>query len=125
MAFDDGKTLLQRAQFSKPVNHIIAPGPIDFDANYDINFRHPAYPEPHDILIILPGLDHPQGGIHHQIALDACAILANNRYDGWFTEDREGAVRVRVPLDGILRKHDYYFQVSDDCQGEGRLPSFF
>jgi hypothetical protein len=45
-----------------------------FQAEYDIRFRHPAYEDPYDIFIVLPGLDHPEGGIHHQTALLACAF---------------------------------------------------
>ncbi|KAH8691857.1 hypothetical protein BGW36DRAFT_386495 [Talaromyces proteolyticus] len=114
MTLYDENILLQRAPYGDPITHI--PTSLKFDPNYDIYFRHPAYPDPHDILIILPGLDHPHGGIHHQLALDACAILANNRYEGWFTEDREGNERVNVPLSGILRKRNYYFRVSDHYQ---------
>ncbi|KAJ9199091.1 hypothetical protein DTO166G4_7368 [Paecilomyces variotii] len=105
---------LRRACYGNSVTHTLEP--LRFDPEYEIYFRHPAFLDPHDILIIIPGLDHPDGGIHHQTALDACAVLANNRYDGWFTEDREGTVRVKIPLDGILQKKNYYFQVSDNYQ---------
>jgi hypothetical protein len=39
-------------------------------------------------------------------------------FSGWLTEDRDGKMRVNVPLDGILRAQDYYFQVSNDHRGE-------
>lgn len=113
---------LRRACYGNSVTHTLEP--LRFDPEYEIYFRHPAFLDPHDILIIIPGLDHPDGGIHHQTALDACAVLANNRYDGWFTEDREGTVRVKIPLDGILQKKNYYFQVSDNYQGRNQI-SFF
>ncbi|TKA64736.1 hypothetical protein B0A49_11887 [Cryomyces minteri] len=103
---------LQRPPFGNPATH--AGHPLDFDPEFDISFRHPAYKDPSDILIILPGLDHPQGGIHHHTALAACAIVANNRFDGWFTEDREGKVPVNVPSDGVLQNRDYYFQVTSN-----------
>lgn len=106
---------LRRPPFGNPATH--AGHPLDFDPEFDISFRHPAYKDPSDILIILPGLDHPQGGVHHHTALASCAIVANNRFDGWFTEDREGKVPVDVPLDGILQKRDYYFQVTGDYKG--------
>ncbi|KAJ9198950.1 hypothetical protein DTO021D3_8592 [Paecilomyces variotii] len=88
---------LRRACYGNTVTHTLEP--LRFDPEYEIYFRHPAFLDPHDILIIIPGLDHPDGGIHHQTALDA-----------------EGTVRVKIPLDGILQKKNYYFQVSDHYQ---------
>jgi hypothetical protein len=116
MVIHDGQQLvLQRPPFNNPTTHTAYP--LAFNPDHDICFRHPAYQDAHNIFMILPGLDHPTGGVHHQTALIACAILANNRFDGWFTEDRNGAVLVNTPLDGILQKQDYYFQVSGDHQG--------
>lgn len=40
--------------------------------------------------MVLPILDHPQGGIHHETARIAYAIVANNRGEGFLT-------RVGVP----------------------------
>ena len=111
MAESDNPLLpLQRPPFGNPATH--KAHPLMFQAEYDIRFRHPAYEDPYDIFIILPGLDHPEGGIHHQTALLACAVIANNSFSGWLTEDRDGKMRVNVPLDGILWVQDYYFQVS-------------
>ncbi|KAE8400375.1 hypothetical protein BDV37DRAFT_209902 [Aspergillus pseudonomiae] len=103
---------LQRPAFGNPTTHTASP--LLFDPEYDIYFHHPGYPDPHNILLILPGIDHPKGGIHHRIALSACGVLANNNFNGWLTEDREGNVRVELPLDGILHKRDYYFHVPGD-----------
>jgi hypothetical protein len=117
MAESDNPFLpLQRPPFGNPATH--KAHPLMFQAEYDIRFRHPAYEDPYDIFIVLPGLDHPEGGIHHQTALLACAVIANNSFSGWLTEDRDGKMRVNVPLDGILRAQDYYFQVSNDHRGE-------
>jgi hypothetical protein len=107
---------LQRSPFSLPSLHV--PQPLEFCGDYDICFRHPGYKDPYDILIILPGLDHPQGGIHHETARLACAVVVNNNFDGWLTEDRDGRVRPDVPLDGILRKQNYYFHISNDRRGK-------
>ena len=106
---------LQRPAFGNPTTHTASP--LSFDPEYDIYFHHPGYPDPHNILLILPGIDHPKGGIHHRIALSACGVLANNNFNGWLTEDREGNVRVELPLDGILHKRDYYFHVPGDHPG--------
>ena len=93
---------LQRPPFGDPATH--AARPLAFNPEFDICFRHPAYEDPGDILIILPGLDHPDGGIHHQTSLVACAVIANNSFDGWLTEDRDGKVPVNVhsPEAGLL-----------------------
>ncbi|KAK1139456.1 hypothetical protein N8T08_000735 [Aspergillus melleus] len=107
---------LRRPAFDSPTTHIASP--FVFDPEYDVCFHHPGYPTPYDILLIIPGLDHPDGGIYHRVALWACGILANNEFDGWLTEDREGLQRVTTPRDGILRRRDYYFHVP----GEGSHP---
>jgi hypothetical protein len=80
-------------------------------------FRHPAYEDPCDILIIHPGLDHAKGGIHHHTVLVTCVVITNISLDGWLTEDQYGKVRVTVPSDGIFRKQNYYFHVSSDHRG--------
>lgn len=79
---------------------------------YGINFRHPGYSDSNNILFILPGLDHNEGGIHFATALDACGIVAGNRWDGFFKETR-GGTRLEVPRDTVLRGRDYYFYVPD------------
>lgn len=87
MAESDNPLLpLQRPPFGNPATHKAHP-PM-FQAEYDIRFRHPAYEGPYDIFIVLPGLDHPEGGIHHQTALLACAVIANNSFSGWLIRSR-------------------------------------
>jgi len=78
-----------------------------YDSSFKIHFRHPGYSDSNNILIILPGLDHAEGGIHVYTAPIACAILANNRWDGFFTERRDGP-QVGLGPDGVLRGKDYY-----------------
>jgi hypothetical protein len=86
-----------------------------------ICFRHPAYDDSENIMMILPGLDHPQGGIHHLTARIACSILANNSWSGFFTEDKAGKRKTAAPEHGILRERNYYFLVSDDALGEQKF----
>jgi hypothetical protein len=88
-----------------------------------IDFCHPAYNFPHDTLLTLNAFDHPHGGIHHNTALVACAIVANNKWDGYFTETRDGP-RINIGRDGILMGRKYYFHVpppSGTQQGSGRF----
>ncbi|KAF4449623.1 hypothetical protein FALBO_16621 [Fusarium albosuccineum] len=80
-----------------------------------IKIFHPGYYEPDeeqydpngDVLISLPALD--DGGIHHDTAHTACAILAANRWDGYFSRDPEGRGKIDRPPDGILRDKSYFF----------------
>ncbi|OCK93236.1 uncharacterized protein K441DRAFT_149797 [Cenococcum geophilum 1.58] len=46
--------------------------------NHGVYLCHPGYSETGNILMVLSALDHPQGGIHHETARIACAIVANN-----------------------------------------------
>ena len=80
----------------------------------NIIFRYPGYDDGSNLLLILRALD--SGGIHYETARLACAIPADNRWDGWFTEE-QGGDKLDVPDDGILRKENYYFRVSDDANG--------
>jgi hypothetical protein len=67
----------------------------DYDGSFlrNIKFCHPAYDQNCNILFELPAIDHPDGGIHYGLAIDACAIVANNRWDGFLssTADAEAA----------------------------------
>ncbi|KAG9511535.1 hypothetical protein KCU85_g10076, partial [Aureobasidium melanogenum] len=53
------------------------------DATHTVTFRHPGYRDEHNIIMVLPALDDAQGGIHHETALTACAIVAGNRWNGF------------------------------------------
>jgi len=69
-----------------------------------INFGHPAYPLGEDILFSLPAFDHPQGGIYHFLAKSICAIITDNRYDGYLSLSRAGDTEaVEAELDDILK----------------------
>lgn len=82
-----------------------------------IRFFHPGYgktpistnaqPPIRDALISLPAFD--DGGIHYDTAHTTCGVLAGNRWDGYFSLDREGRTRVQPPADGILRERAYFF----------------
>jgi hypothetical protein len=50
------------------------------DVTCTMTFRHPGYPDEHNIIMVLPALDDAQGGIHHETALIACAVVAGNRW---------------------------------------------
>ncbi|KAK5562477.1 hypothetical protein LTR43_011917 [Exophiala xenobiotica] len=76
-----------------------------------IRFLDPGYPNEHCVLFVPPGLDKPDG-VHHGLALDSCVIAADNRWDGYFTLDREGVQRVPTyDLDLSLDADEYYFHM--------------
>ncbi|KAL1615661.1 hypothetical protein SLS56_011743 [Neofusicoccum ribis] len=72
--------------------------------------RHPGYPPAHNILLALPGADGPAGGLHHETARIACAVVAANRWDGFLAADAAGASLDAGP-DDILAAREYYFHV--------------
>ncbi|THW63456.1 hypothetical protein D6D19_09650, partial [Aureobasidium pullulans] len=53
----------------------------------------------------------------------ACAIVAGNRWEGCFSEERTGS-RITAPKDGILLAKEYYFRVLDDAEQYPLAPSF-
>lgn len=81
-----------------------------------IRFGHPAYPPGHDTLFTLPAFDHQNGGIHHGLALSICAVISNNRNDGFFSLDRDkNATCIDAAVDDVLQVPPqgklYYFHV--------------
>jgi hypothetical protein len=105
-------TLRPRSHYRTP-SHEDGGQNLPTDLNHRVYLRHPGYSDTGNILMVLPALDHPQGGIHHETARIACAIVANNSWEGFLTETRTGG-RARVDPDGILRGKNYYFRVSED-----------
>ncbi|KAI7288375.1 hypothetical protein KC343_g571 [Hortaea werneckii] len=82
-----------------------------------ISFHHPGYGDFGDnVLIKLLAPDGKRGGITQEFALDACAVLACNRFDGYFTE--HGSTQRVVPSDGIIPPGDYDFHVPGEIEGE-------
>ena len=51
----------------------------------DIRVRHPGYDDSCNTLMVLYGVDHPDGGVHYETVRVACGILAGNRWDGVLT----------------------------------------
>ncbi|KAF2187453.1 hypothetical protein K469DRAFT_114092 [Zopfia rhizophila CBS 207.26] len=116
--------LRPRSQYKTP-SHEDGEQNLPIDLNHRVYLRHPGYSDTGGILMVLPALDHPQGGIHHETARIAYAIVANNRWEGFLTEIRTGG-RTAVGSDGILRGKNYYFRVSKDATDKKypMVPSF-
>jgi hypothetical protein len=106
---------LVRQPYAKP-SHIDHGISLPSDSG-TIAFRHPGYDDSSNILLLMPALD-PHAGIHHMTALIACCILADNQWEGYFTEDKEGQKKVEAPEDGTLRGRNYYFHIPSITSGE-------
>lgn len=85
-----------------------------------IAFCRPGYDSPHNVLFRLstiePEIDPETGnntnrlGVHHDTARLACAILANNAWEGYLTAD--SPTGPMIPIDNpkrILTRDRYYF----------------
>ncbi|KAJ9654530.1 hypothetical protein H2201_008988 [Coniosporium apollinis] len=83
---------------------------ISTDPRHRIRFRHPAYPAGKNVLLTLLAPDHPLGGIHHETARIACAVIAGNRWDGYLSESANGPPLEAAPS-AVLRGSDYFFCV--------------
>jgi hypothetical protein len=77
-------------------------------------FLHPGYDDGHNILLILPALD--SSGIHHETARIACAILADSRWDGFLSYEKDGP-RLEQGPDSILPCRRYYFCIEGGMSG--------
>ncbi|KAI0867395.1 hypothetical protein GGS24DRAFT_485805 [Hypoxylon argillaceum] len=82
----------------------------------EIEFCHPGYEPPYDVLFLFPRLDHTSTslkGVHYGTALTACQIIANNAFDGYLATDQEGRERVGpdINLDHVLTESKYWFFV--------------
>lgn len=89
--------------------------------SYNVHFRHPGYSDTNNILLVLPALDSSEGGIHHETARIACAIIANRTWEGFLTETRKGR-RIATEANSLLTLKNYYFRIKEDpddgmCRG--------
>lgn len=104
--------------------HVTHSSTVSLGRGDQITFRHPAYPPVQNVLLRLPALDHPSGGIHHETARTACAITAGNRWDGYLTEAIDGP-RVEIPSHGVLQKSNYYFHVPSPAASRYKTSCMF
>ncbi|KAI4173591.1 MAG: hypothetical protein LQ348_006533 [Seirophora lacunosa] len=73
-----------------------------------INFLHPAYERSQNVLFHMLAFDSPDGGLHHATARIACAIVAGNRWDGFFARNPTGPA-IDASDDDLLKDSEYYF----------------
>lgn len=93
------------------------PGPNDFPS---VNIHHPGYKDRTDTLLSLAPVDVEERadgsfarGVQFHAVHTACAIIANNRFDGWISLDKAGMniFRRALPEDEILVGGKYWFHV--------------
>lgn len=84
--------------------------PPEYPSRHQVTILHPAYNSPGNVLLVLSATDHPSGAIHHETALVACGIVADNRWDGYFTKNKNGP-RIDLESNGLLIQGQYYFHV--------------
>ncbi|KAI4278547.1 MAG: hypothetical protein L6R35_006087 [Caloplaca aegaea] len=75
-----------------------------------ISFLHPAYRRFNNVLFRMFAVDSPEGGLHHATARIACAIIAGNRWDGFFSRTPTG-LPIDAADDDLLTDAEYYFIV--------------
>ena len=77
-----------------------------------VKFRHPGYSDAYDqnVFLSLHAFDRAGGGIHYNTALVACAIVAGNAWEGYFTTQRQGE-KIVAGDDDILLGRSYYFHL--------------
>lgn len=106
------RKVMVRSRYGEPAHPGILPGSqIQTDDKAKIRFRHPAYSDAENILISFAALD--DGGVHHATAHEACAVLADFRWDGFFSLTPTGTA-IECGPDDILTEPNYYFQVPHD-----------
>ncbi|KAL8931681.1 MAG: hypothetical protein Q9216_007114 [Gyalolechia sp. 2 TL-2023] len=80
-----------------------------FPTNRTIELRHPGYAQGSSSLLFrFPAYDHAHGGLHHHIALTACALVAGNKWNGYLSLTAAGPP-VSETHDQVLRGRTYFF----------------
>ncbi|KAH8714825.1 hypothetical protein GQ44DRAFT_762634 [Phaeosphaeriaceae sp. PMI808] len=91
-------------------------------------FRHPGYDDSNNVLFKLYAVDshneaRQRPGLYAQFALDACAVIAGNRTDGWLSilRDPDTARGARIDATSMLHERNYYFHLDrkDGTDGDG------
>lgn len=102
---------MQALQIRQPYNDPAYPGNPSTTAVRKIKIRHPGYNDPTNILLQFNAYDE-DCGIHYQTAYAVCAIITDNKWDGYFSADVEGLQRVKPSTpDALLADDTYYFHV--------------
>lgn len=83
-------------------------------ARRHLKVRHPAYDSSTNIIASFASTDNDGDtyGVQFHMVHTACAIIANNRFDGWFsTSENATAAKIQLDDNAILPAQDYFFHV--------------
>lgn len=88
--------------------------PISRPLNREILFRHPGYNNSNNIMLKLfaPDTQDNTHGLYARFALDACGVIAGNRWDGWLSRSKDPTALKEDPIT-ILQEASYYFHLPD------------
>ncbi|KAK9477690.1 hypothetical protein V1514DRAFT_320817 [Lipomyces japonicus] len=87
-----------------------------------VYIHHPGCDEKTDLLFRLYAPDYISGGIHFSLLMDACAIFANNRNDGWLATDRGGLNRVKPQPEDVLASGHYWYHLPRKGRQSAKWP---
>jgi hypothetical protein len=90
---------------------------------HTVTFKHPGYPDQfsQNILLTLHAFDDIRGGLHCGTAHIACAIVACNAWDGYFSRTRDGSDRLNLQHDDLIFDKVLYFHVPS---GDAKYPVY-
>ncbi|KAJ9644101.1 hypothetical protein H2199_003969 [Coniosporium tulheliwenetii] len=108
-ALSNPKSIVLRSLFTPPT-HPDGSVSVSTSARHRVIIRHPGYDDADNDLMVLQASDHSDSGIHHATALVMCSIVAGNRWDGFFTQLKNG-LRVELQPDDVLEEEIYYFHI--------------
>ncbi|KAL9028102.1 MAG: hypothetical protein Q9196_003475, partial [Gyalolechia fulgens] len=96
----------------------------NFPINCTLELRHPGLPDNggSNILFRFPAYDRNGGGLHHSIALTACAIVAGNKFAGYLSSTATGPP-VAEALNAVLPGPCYYFHPHPKQAGKSESPN--
>jgi hypothetical protein len=82
-----------------------------------ITIKHPGY-SGNNTILALPACDgtDSQGKAHYATVHSACAIVANNRKDGWLSSDRSGQSRTCADSEGLIPAGVYFFHIETETE---------
>lgn len=92
-----------------------------------ITIKHPGYGRG-NTLFALPACEGAgaEGKAHYATVYTACAIISNNRYDGWLSSTLSGEPRTYPDLEGLVPAGIYYlhFEPDPNSQPYPVVPNF-
>jgi hypothetical protein len=80
---------------------------------HTVTFKHPGYPDQfsQNILLTLHAFDDVRGGLHYKPAHIACAIVACNAWNKYFSRTRNGSDGLNLQHDDLIFDKVLYFHV--------------